>query len=431
MPPMNVQVTVPFGKMEMSFAVDERHLGSVLTPEPSRPLGDVPSALENELRQPFCRAFLETVEKSRKEAGRLTVAVVINDYTRFSPMREVLPFLLNRLNRAGVEDSEIRIIPALGTHRPMSEAEFLDCAGEEVLRRVEFTNPQADSPKELVYVGGSSSGIEVWINRHYARADVKIAIGTIQPHGAVGYSGGAKLIFPGISGLKTIQTFHRSANTNPENYAGHLDSPIRKEIEDLVHMVGMDLLINLVVDPRGKISGLSAGHYVRSHRRAVPWAKNIYGVPVQRRSRILLVSSYPADLDFWQAAKGIFNCQSIVEDGGRLVLLTPCPDGIPREHAQFHRYIGTPSDKIEQMLENDESYDITTLSPALCLARFRERIHIGIVSPGLTREQVELMGFSYFSSVEEALSLAETDRAVTIDIVTHGGEMCPYLEKKE
>jgi nickel-dependent lactate racemase len=91
--------------------------------------------------------------------------------------------------------------------------------------------------------------VEVWVNRDYAEADFKVAVGTILPHGAVGFSGGAKLTYPGISGRKTVESFHVAANSDPENRAGRLDSPIGAEIEKLVELVGLDLLINLVIDP--------------------------------------------------------------------------------------------------------------------------------------------------------------------------------------
>jgi nickel-dependent lactate racemase len=268
----------------------------------------------------------------------------------------------------------------------------------------------------------------------YAVADFKIAVGTILPHGAVGFSGGAKLIYPGIAGRKTVESFHVAANANPENRSGRLESPVRGEIEKLVEMVGLDLMINLVVNPDGEVCGLTAGHYIDSHRRAVPLARELYGIPVDRKSSILVAGSFPADLDFWQAAKAIFNCQAVVRNGGWLILATPCPGGIPVEHASFDRCIGMAPAEIEAMLEGGdsaaESMDRVTLAPALALARFRERIHIAIVSPGLKARQVERMGFYYFPSVEEALkeilrNAPEQERRA--DIVTHGGSAYPFV----
>lgn len=199
----------------------------------------------------------------------------------------------------------------------------------------------------------------------------------------------------------------------------------------------------------------------------MPLVRDIYGVPIAGKSRVLVAGSHPADLDFWQAAKCIFNCQSAVQDGGWLIVVAPCPEGIPAEHAAFDRYIGLPSSRIESLLlagertgsgggspaGNDsvgrsgsaggsphsdpgrgQEPDRVTLAAALPLARFRERIRIGVVSPGLEPEQVERMGFVPFVSVEQALEHVlgnNPGQGIKVDVVTHGGETYPQLEEEQ
>ena len=176
----------------------------------------------------------------------------------------------------------------------------------------------------------------------------------------------------------------------------------------------------------------------------------MYGLPIPRPASVLIAGSAPADLDFWQAAKAIFNCQAAVEDGGWLVLVTPCPEGIPAEHSAFDRAIGLEPERIEDLLTLlagpaeqlagrgqvrapavDPDLDRVTLAPALPLARFRRRIRIAVVSPGLTPVQVRRMGFSWFATTEQALAsilkdLPQAKRRV--DVVTHGGSTYPYIE---
>lgn len=434
-----MKVALPFGGQTLQIAVPNGLMGQLLAPRALPAVQDVGKALSGELRGEYCESVLGKIEKRVREAGRVGVVIAVNDYTRPTPLHSILPPLLDALNARGVDDSQIRIVVALGTHRPMSREEFRRQAGEQVLERVGFINPAIDDPSRLRCFG-TSSGVEVWVNRDYAEADFKIAVGTILPHGAVGFSGGAKIIYPGIAGRKTVESFHVAANSDPENRAGRLDSPIRAEIERLVELVGLDLMINLVVDPKGKVCGLSAGHYIDSHRRAVPKARESYGLPISRASSVLVSGSAPADLDFWQAAKAIFNCQAAVQDGGWLVLVTPCPDGIPEEHRAFDRAIGMAPEQIQGLLARvegsgaaavDPDLDRVTLAPALALARFRRRIRVAVVSPGLTSEQVGRMGFSWFATVEKALAgilpgLPEAKRRV--DVVTHGGASYPYVD---
>ena len=467
-----MRVPLPFGPETLQLSICDKQMGQLLRPRSLPAVADVGEALQEELCSEYCESLLTRIEKRVRQPNSVKVAIAVNDYTRPTPLRSVLPPLLDVLNARGVDDSRIRIVVALGTHRPMSREEFQRQAGEQVLQRVGFINPDIDDPARLRFFGTSASGVEVWVNREYAEADFKIAVGTILPHGAVGFSGGAKLIYPGISGRKTVESFHVAANSDPENRTGRLDSPIRAEIEKLVDLVGLDLMINLVVDSRGEVCGLTAGHYVDSHRRAVPLARGLYGLPIPRASGVLVAGSAPADLDFWQAAKAIFNCQAAVEDGGWLVLVTPCPEGIPAEHKAFDRCIGLPPEQIEDLLARpagragglkgagetglaggrgraggrgspvgteeagdvaaDPDMDRVTLAPALALSRFRRRIRISVVSPGLMATQVRRMGFSCFATVEEALAsilrdLPEAKRRV--DVVTHGGSTFPYLSQ--
>jgi nickel-dependent lactate racemase len=440
-----VRVPIPFGRQTLELSISDEQMGQLLPPRSLPPLRDVRDALQEQLGSEYCNSVFAKIEKRVREDKSLSVAIVVNDYTRPTPLHAVLPPLLDVLNSRGVDDSRIRVVVALGTHRPMREEEFRRQAGEQVLRRVGFINPAIDDPARLCCFGAAASGVEVRVNRDYAEADFKIAVGTILPHGAVGFSGGAKLIYPGIAGRKTVENFHAAANSDPENRAGRLDSPIRGEIEKLVELVGLDLMINLVVDAQGNVCGLTAGHYIDSHRRAVPQARWLYGLPLSRPSSVLVAGSAPADLDFWQAAKAIFNCQEVVEDGGRLVLVTPCPEGIPAEHKAFDRAIGLAPAKIEELLARlagedageftvDPGMDRVTLAPALALSRFRQRIRIAVVSPGLTEAQVRRMGFDYFSTVEVALEsilqgLPEAKRRV--DVVTHGGSTYPCMEPEE
>jgi len=437
-----VRVPIPFGRQTLELSIPDEQMGQLLSPRSLPPLRDVGVILREQLGSEYCRSVFMKIEKRAREGNRVSVAIAVNDYTRPTPLHAVLPAVLDVLNARGVDDSRIKVIIALGTHRPMSREEFRRQAGEQVLRRVGFINPAIDDPARLRCFGTAASGVEVWVNRDYAEADFKIAVGTILPHGAVGFSGGAKLIYPGIAGRKTVESFHTAANSDPGNRAGRLDSPIRGEIEKLVELVGLDLMVNLVVDARGEVCGLTAGHYIDSHRRAVPLARGLYGLPVSRPSSVLVAGSAPADLDFWQAAKAIFNCQAAVEDGGWLVLAAPCPEGIPAQHKTFDRAIGLAPAEIQDMLGRlgtgegggvvaDADMDRVTLAPALALSRFRQRIRIAVVSPGLTEAQVRRMGFDYFSTIGEAVEsilqgLPEAKRRV--DVVTHGGSTYPCME---
>jgi hypothetical protein len=430
-----VKITIPFGERSTVLTLPKERVGRILQPGQLPPLANAAETLRQALSGEDARAAFARLTAAQRSGSDPVVAIAVNDYTRPTPLAGVLPVLLEILNSCGVADSRIRVVIALGTHRPMSRSEFRRQAGEAVLDRLGFINPTVDEPSSMIAVGRDPQLGEIRINRSFAEADMKVAVGTILPHGAVGFSGGAKIIIPGLASRDVVERFHERANADPENQAGRVDSPIRARIEKAVEPLGLDLLISLVVDPWENICGITAGHYVRAHRRAVEHAETLYALPFSGRSRVLVVGSAPADLDFWQAAKAIFNLQSAVEDDGWLVLLAPCPEGIPEEHRLFDRYIGLPPQRLEALLGlsgppglmvvgEDGPVDRVTLAPALALSRFRQRINIAVVSPGLSGQQVQRMGFHSFDSLEAALRsildrMPEDQRRV--DVATHGG----------
>lgn len=419
-------MTIPYGDGQMSFQLPDDCLDGVYSPNRVEPLADANAAFEAALNAPIgCPSLRDMLQQRAPER----VVIVIDDITRHTPVHLVLPQLLDACNAAGVPDARIKGVLALGTHRAMTEEEILKKAGQEAVSRIPFINPRYDDPDDLVHFGQSESGVDIWINKTYAEADFKIAISNIIPHGAVGFAGGAKIIYPGVAGRKTVTQFHQAANGNPENVAGRLDTPIRRDIEEMAARVGLDFLACIVTTPEGDIAGITAGHFVNAHREGVKLSQQVYGIRLARRPRVAVASSFPADLDFWQAAKCLFNCQGVVADGGWLVVVTPCHEGLCDEHSLYDGYIGMDPADLLAGIEAGTFDDPIAAAPALCMARFRERIHIGIVCDGLPRESVEKMRFHYFESIDQALDhIFTTEGRHNVAVFTHGGEAVPFVE---
>jgi len=418
-------VAIPYGEGSLSFRLPSDCLAGVYSPNHVEPLADANERFERALDSPCgCQSLRELL----RQRAPARVAIVIDDITRHTPVHRVLPQLLDYCNRAGVADGQIRVVLALGTHRAMTDDEILRKAGPQAVARVPFVNPRYDDPDDLVHFGRSQCGVDIWINRTYAEADLKIAISNLIPHGAVGFSGGAKIIYPGVAGRATVTQFHQAANGNPENVSGRVDTPIRRDIEQMAERVGLDFLVCLVTTPEGEIAGITAGHFVQAHRQGVKLSQQVYGIRLDARPRIAVASSHPADLDFWQAAKCLFNCQGVVDDGGWLVVVTPCPEGICDEHARYDTYIGKEPDELLKGIDEGAFDDPIAAAPAVCLARFRQRIHIAMVSDGLSRRNVENMRFHHFESVDDALShiFAQEGRH-QVAVFTHGGEAVPFV----
>lgn len=420
------RVKLPYGDkfLEINPALVER----VCAPAHAAPQAPLTVLLERALAEPCGTPPL----KSMLGASRPSRAViVIDDNTRPTPCAELLPPVLKTFNDCGIPDESVKIIIAPGTHRPMTEEELIKKTGSSVFKRLEVINPDYESLGALAYYGFSESGIPIWINRIYAGADFKMALGTVMPHGAVGFSGGAKIIYPGIAGRETVEFFHRKANSDERNTPGKAETPIRLEIESMVRRVGLDFIIQSVQGADGRPFSIFAGDFVEAHRKAAGDALKMSGIELPGRVKILIAGACPSDGDFWQAAKCIFNCQGAVEDGGWLIVAARCMEGIPVEHALFDDYVGTDPGELAGKLERAGGVDAVTAAPAVCLGRFRKRINIGIVSEGLTEKQVRTMKFAFFKTMDEAIKASmDSTGADRATVVPRGGEILPIVKPR-
>jgi len=419
-----VSVEIPFGADTLKFDLPRRCLVDVLRPNQVEP-ADEAAVLASALARPVGSPPLRQVAR----AG-MSVAVLVDDLTRRTPADRILPPVLAELHAGGVRTEDITIVVALGTHRPMTPDEIERKIGRATARAVRACNHDCRDRQGLVHLGRSRSGTQVWVNRQVAQADLRVAVGAVIPHGAVGYAGGGKMIYPGVAGADTVEEFHVAANLDPRNRSGVNDAPARLEIEEMVQKVGLEFIVNVVTTADGRVYEAVCGHYVRAHRRGIPAAQRIYGVAARRQVDILIVSSHPADLDFWQAGKAIYNCQSLVRDGGSLIIVTPCPEGIPREHAAFAEYIGRDPEELAAAIRSGSVPDRITAAPAVPLGRFRRRIRMAVVSPGISAAALAPAKMEKFDSVEEAAEekMAEYGAGAGVSVVTHGGETVPYVE---
>lgn len=422
MPP----VEIPYGTASLRFEIPDVNFGGEYGPKHVEASSDANSLIREALANPIGTPPLRDMSLSGRR-----IAIVVDDRTRPTPVAAILPAVVEELQAAGSQDDDIAIVLALGTHAHMTREQIEEKLGADMAARFEVVNPRYDDEGDLVHFGRSDSGVEIWINRTYAEADFKVAIGSILPHGATGFSGGAKILYPGVAGRRTVEAFHEAANLDDGNETGVVESPIRLEIEQLAARVGLDFIVNAVCAPEGGLYRLVAGHYVQAHREGAKCAREIYGVELPGRAQVLIVGSYPSDLDFWQAGKAIFNAQAVVQDGGTLIVVTPCPEGIPEEHARFAEYIGTPSAELLRRIRNGAVEDRVTAAPSCCLARFRERIDIGVVSEGLSSAVVEAMGFSYFESIQDgtAAALGKHGSGAAVCVIPAAAEVYAYVRE--
>lgn len=419
------KINLSYGDGILSFEIDDGVLGEVVSPRSVEAASDAKSLIRNALKRPIGSPSIDQLVHPGQK-----VAVIIDDITRRTPTHLMLPEILSCLLSAGVEKQSITIVIALGTHRPMTTAENLQKIGPKVFDAYDIIDIPAWNDAEMVYMGKSSNGIPAWVNRHVIEADFRIGIGMITPHMDAGFSGGGKIILPGVCSLRTVNAFHARQAKIMQSQLGVVNAVLRQDLETFVgEHIGLNFILNAVLDRRGLLYKCVAGHFVQAHRVGVGFAKQVYGSPVIKRYPVVISNAYPFHLDLWQSTKALASGEMMTTDGGILILVAHCQEG-NNTHPLIADYIGRDPEKLLDELESGHVEDPVACALAIPLSRMKRRIRFGLVSSGLSSNQALRMGFSYYKNLETAIrseiQMHEGQHAV--GVLTHGGVTLPIID---
>ena len=276
--------------------------------------------------------------------GKKNVVIVSDDMTRPTPNYKILPFVLKELKKANIKEHQITILLAIGAHRPMTRQDCILKLGEEIVNKFRIENHH---PYEnLEYLGESSKGTPIYVNKTYVEADLKIAVGGVIPHSLAGFGGGAKIVLPGVCGIDTLEANHRGLSGGIG-----IITEARQDIEDIAERVGLDFSINVILTDKGKIAGIFAGHFKKAHRKAIEYGKHVYSTKITQNNQICFFNSWPEDSELDQAQYKAFNFlmtapQTIIEPNGAIVAMTSSYEGrgyhslVGETGARLHRNIG-------------------------------------------------------------------------------------------
>ncbi|MDZ7289578.1 MAG: lactate racemase domain-containing protein [candidate division KSB1 bacterium] len=229
------------------------------------------------------------------------VAIAIDDLSRPTPASQILPILLEMLRFCGLSDEQISIIISLGSHSALKPNEIVRKVGAEVAYRMRVENH--DCQHNLVDTGVKVGQVPVLINRTFAEADLKILLGSVVPHAFAGFSGGAKMVLPGLANIESIEWTHKAVLMGLRGKAGTLEgNRFRAEFERVAHHVGVQLSINVVVNSRREIAGVFVGDLEAAHRRAAEFAREVYVTRLPSGPLdVAILNAYPKDDELLQA----------------------------------------------------------------------------------------------------------------------------------
>ena len=321
-----------YGQTKLSLAIPEEQVICEILGKEYPPISDLNAAVKTALMHPIDSPPLREVVRPGE-----TAVILVSDITRiWQRMDLILPLMLDELNAAGVPDQNITILIVVGGHRLNSEQEFRMLCGETVCHRVRVMNHDAYDEPNMVYMGKTSRGTEVSLNRVVAEADRVILTGGIIYHYLVGYGGGRKSIMPGCSSIKTIRQSHLwglGANlgdgSNPNSISGKTKgNACNEDMVEVAAFAKPDFMINLVPNAEGKVAGIFAGNWISAWQEGVKMVDEIYGVEIPAKADIVVTTAggYPKDINLYQTGKTMDNACYAVKRGGVVILLSECPD---------------------------------------------------------------------------------------------------------
>jgi len=396
-----VAVEIPYGEKVLTVEVARRNLGAVLEPQPTSPCPDVTAEVRRALEHPIGSPPLRELARNARR-----VVLIVDDITRLTPTRQLLPPLLEELNAAGVTDGQITLVIALGTHRPMTAAECRAKYGAEVVERIAIENHDCHDLDRLVDLGTTAQGTPILINRTVYEADCVIGVGSILPHHLCGFAGGAKIIQPGVSGAETTAATHLLSVRQRPYFLGEVENRVRAEMEAVAEQAGLTAILNVALNGEGEVVRAVFGDQRQAFRAGVEICQKIYSCRFDSPADIVIAGAFPAEIEFWQSQKALYPADMVAKPGGTIIVVSPCPEGVAVMHSEMLEFTAWSPEEIDAGVREGRIKDQVAAALAMAWAKVRVGRQISLVSDGISDEETLALGYVPFPTVQEALEEA-------------------------
>jgi lactate racemase len=418
-----MRISLEYGRRGLEVELPDDRVVRTLAYKEAPPIANPSAVLTEVLARPTQSPPLAELAR-----GRRTACIAICDITRPVPNELILRPVLKTLEESGVARRDILILVATGLHRGNTESELAEMVGPKIARTYRIENHDGRNLDEHTHLGESPRGVPIWIDSRFVQADLKLSIGLIEPHFMAGFSGGRKLICPGLAAWETIRHWHSPAFLeHPRADTAVLDSnPVHEENTWIARKAGCDFIVNVVIDAQRRPLKFVAGDMEAAFLEGVEFVRQVVVDTVPEPVDIVVTSSagYPLDTTFYQSVKGMNAALPIVKEGGVIVLAASMSEGIgsPEFVGLFRRYasldeflngiLGRPCHTLDQwQLEK--------------LATVRRKAQVKVVTDGLSPMTINGLFVEHVATVEQAVADALRDRGpgATIAVIPKG----PYV----
>ena len=390
-------IQLAYGHRQVEFSLPTVNLQGIIHPQVVSENSDEDGLLSAAMAHPIGTPRLRDLLRKENK-----VAIITSDLTRPCPSEKLLPYIAAELDAADIPDQNVFIVLGLGLHRPMTEAEIRQVVSPELIRRYRVLN---HDPNDTIHLGFTSRGTPVELFRPLVEnADFRICLGNIEFHYFAGFSGGAKAILPGCASRSAVTANH-SMMVLPESTAGRITgNPLREDIDEAVAMLGVDFILNVVVDENHQICGAFAGEVTAAHRKGCEMIAARGTVEISQKADITVVGTggFPKDINFYQAHKALEGAKDFVRNGGILILVAECSEGIGNQTFESWLLSGQSP---KQIIDRIRREFVLGGHKAAAIAAIRQRAKIFIVSD-LPAEIVHTSGLFPFSTPQQALEAA-------------------------
>jgi nickel-dependent lactate racemase len=421
---VKVHLAYGHGGLEVELPGDRT---TVIAPTHEPPAADALGAVRSALREPVAGPPLRDVVRTGQ-----TVAISVCDGTRAQPRRVVIPSILDEIaDRVDLDD--VVILVATGTHRGNTEGELRAMLGDDVVDAVRVVNHDARADASLAWMGRLGSNVPVWLNREWVDADVRITTGFVEPHFFAGFSGGPKMVAPGLAGLETVLTLHDARRIgHPNARWGILDgNPVHDDVRAIARATGTDFTLDVIVDAQQQLVRAYGGELHAAHRAACAAAKTtaMRRVPEPFDVVVTTNSGFPLDQNLYQAVKGMSAAAQVVKPGGTIVCAAECRDGFP-DHGSYRSQLegaASPEALIEAITSRSETIPDQWEVQIQAAIQLRARVvmHTSYLTDEELRRAHLEQSHDISGTVEEALAAAGP--GATLCVLPEGPQTIPYL----
>lgn len=413
------KVKFPYGSDEIQLEIPERNLLGILDAKPVSGISNPAQAVREAVLNPIGSPLLVDIAEQNQ-----TVAIVVDDHTRGLPCSILVNPLLEQLQKAGIKEEDISIVFGTGTHRATTPEEQEKLLCDVSCRSLKIDVHDCDST-DLVHIGKTSFGTEVEISRTFHDADLHLLTGDVGFHYYAGFGGGRKSLLPAISGRQTINKNHGML-THPKAVTGNLaGNPIHLDMMEAARLARVDFIVNFVRNSQKEVVAAYAGDLEQAFMQGVEKVDTMGRIPVKEKADIVITSSgYPKDIDLYQATKAQVHALGAVRDGGIIISLLECREGIG--HKVFeewaHKYRS-----LEELTHQVQNNFIMGGHKIFYVAQAAARVKLFLVSTLNPKETQEYYYMTPFKTANDALQAAfdEMGQSATVWAMPHGTQVFP------